>query len=113
MRKKQIGLSDRVYIDDFVNDLNYSGIILYIGNVDPERLSKRLMKDYVNKTYRLEYALNKEDPTMKNFIYIENCDLEDLCDPIYVYMEKDNGSYDVCTLREDNNGEYYIADKIH
>lgn len=36
-------MNNRIYIDDFVEDLNYQGIILYIGNVDANALREVLM----------------------------------------------------------------------
>ena len=95
-------------INDFVEDLNYKAIILYVGNVDAKRLMERLDKDDVNKLWRLDYVINEKDLTMKNFMYIENCDLQNLDYPIYEYMESDMGGYNVFVLHEDDYGNYYI-----
>lgn len=107
-------INNRIYIDDFCEDLNYQGIILYISeNVNVEHLRETLNVSHVNKIYRLEYALNKKDPAMKNFIYVENCDLQDLDFPVYEYVNgeyDDYASYDIYTLYEDA-GKFYIKSR--
>lgn len=102
-------MNNRIYIDDFCEDLNYQGIILYIGNVNDVALLKALERDNVNKTYRLEYALNDPNDCSRNFIYIENCDLQNLDYPVYEYFEE---GYDVYILHEDEVGKFYIEAKL-
>ena len=97
-----------IYIEDFCYDLNYKGIILYVGNVDPGHLRKVLIDSVVNKVYRLDYALSYKDPAMRNYIYVENCDLQDLSYPIYEYIED---GYDVYVLYEDDN-KFYVKSKF-
>ena len=65
------------YINDFCEDLNYKGIVLYIGYLEPyelEKLRTRLFSEpsYLNKQYRWEYINNGS-----KFFYVENCDLQD------------------------------------
>ena len=108
--KARVSEPARLYIEDFNDDLNYTGVILYIGNVNHERLRTKLEKDYVNKLWRLDNALVYADPSMKNFIYIENCDLQDLDFPLHTYMEE---GYDVYILYEDEQGEFYIKRKLY
>lgn len=98
----------RKYIEDLM-DLNYQGVILYIGNVDKMRLRAALEKAYVNKMWRLDIALNSEDPSLRNYIYVENCDLQDLCYSVLEYIEE---GYDVYNLYEDSAGKFYVKDKI-
>lgn len=102
-------MNDRIYIDNFCEDLNYKKIILYIGGVNYSKLLKKLEKDYVNKLYRLEYATTNSNPARKDFIYIENCDLQDLDYPVHEFVI-DEG-YHVYVLHEDA-GKYYIESKI-
>lgn len=102
-------MCERIYINDFCEDLNYHGVILYIGNVDPDKLLKALERSNVNKRYRLDYAVRTDDPTRRNYIYVENCDLQNLCYPIHEYIEED---YDVYILYEDN-GKYYVKLKLN
>ena len=97
-----------VYIEDFCEDLNYQGIILYIGKVDCARLRKTLGKDKINKLWRLEFATSNNDPSMRDFIYVENCDLQNLDYPIYEYLED---GYDIYVLHEDPKG-FYIINKM-
>lgn len=98
----------RIYINDFCEDLNYHGIILYIGEVDDIALFKTLERDMVNKRYRLEYALNDPNDSRRNFIYVENCDLQNLDYPLHEYIEE---GYDVYILHEDA-GKYYVESKL-
>lgn len=103
-------MNNRIYIDNFCEDLNYKKIILYIGGVNYSELSKKLEKDYVNKIYRLDYAINDDRiPGRKDFIYIENCDLQNLDCPVHEYIT-DEG-YHVYVLHEDT-GKYYIETKM-
>ena len=101
-------MSCKVYINDFCEDLNYRGVILYIGNVDHAKLRETLEKDKVSKLWRLTFATSNNDPSMRNFIYVENCDLQNLDYPIYEYMEED---YDIYCLHEDSTG-FYIKKKL-
>ena len=95
---------DRIYINDFCEDLNHTGVILYIGNIDDKGLLKALERDNVNKLYRLDYALKAEDPAYKDFIYVANCDLQNLDWPLHEYLEE---GYHVYILHEDS-GKYYV-----
>lgn len=52
------------YIDDFVEDLNYRKVILYIGNLDSDSLRSKMESDNMGHTNRL--------------MYVENCDLQDV-----------------------------------
>ena len=99
----------RIYIEDFCYDLNYQGVILYIGNVDSNRLREALVKSMVNKIYRLDFALEFDDLAKKNFIYVENCDLQELCYPVYEYLKD---GYDVYVLHEDSAGKFYVKPKL-
>ena len=101
-------MRDRIYINDFCEDLNYTGVILYIGNVDHTKLREALEKSYVNKIYRLDYSLKSDHPGKRNFIYVENCDLQNLDYPIDEYVD-DN--YDVYVLYEDA-GKFYVKSKL-
>lgn len=62
----------KIYIDDFVEDLNYREVILYIGDVDPANLRLKLEKDHMNHTNRFEAVLEN------NLMFVENCDLQDV-----------------------------------
>lgn len=115
MKKVQVGFRTRYYIDDFVEDLNYKGIILYIGNVDIEKLRAKLEEDACNKMWRFDFAVNFEDPAFKNFIYIENCDMQDLDYPVHEYMtgECESEEYSVHNLHYDDKAEmFYIKSHL-
>lgn len=98
----------RIYINDFCEDLNHTGVILYIGEVDSDRLRKALTDSMVNKVYRLDYALAKSDPAERNYIYVSNCDLQDLSYPLHEYVEE---GYHVYILYEDA-GKFYVKKKL-
>ena len=101
-------MKNRTYIEDFCYDLNYTGVILYIGEVSFDRLRKALEDSVVNKIYRLDYILTKTDHSEQNFMYVENCDLQDLSCPVHEYIKD---GYDVYILHEDA-GKFYVESKI-
>lgn len=101
-------MNKRIYIEDFCEDLNYQGVIIYIGKVDRARLRKTLDEDKISKLWRLEFATSNNDPSMRDFIYVENCDLQNLDYPIYEYLED---GYDIYVLHEDPEG-FYINNKM-
>ena len=98
----------KVYINDFCQDLNYQGIILWIGSVDSNKLLESLERDNVGKLWRFLYATSNTNPSMKDFIYVENCDLQNLDYPIYEYMEE---GYDIYCLYEDSAG-FYVKKRL-
>lgn len=99
-------MSKRFYIHDFVEDLNYRAVILYVGeHIDLDRLRKKLEKDYCNHLYRFDYMLNKEADDMRRFFYIENCDFQDLDFPIHEYVGEDG--YNIYNLQFDSE-RYFI-----
>lgn len=63
----------RIYIDDFVEDLNYHKVILYVGYVDPSELRSKLMSDETNHLYRFTSIIESN-----SMFFIENCDLQDV-----------------------------------
>ena len=73
-----------------------------------DRLLEALELSEVNKTYRLEYAITDSDPERRNYIYVENCDLQNLDYPIHEYIED---GYDVYVLYEDD-GKYYVKRRL-
>lgn len=60
------------YIDDFVEDLNYRQVILYIGNVDLDNLRSKMESDNMGHMNRLATV------TANHLMYVENCDLQDV-----------------------------------
>ena len=101
-------MENRIYIDNFCEDLNYKNIILYIGEVNSSRLLEAFERDLINKCYRLDYALTDRVASRRNFIYIENCDLQNLDYPLHEYMQE---GYNVYILHEDA-GKYYIETNL-
>lgn len=96
----------KIYIDDFVEDLNYRGVILYVGNVDPAKLLSKLKEDNLNKTYRFEYVLGSN-----KLFYVENCDLQDMseCSTLEDILEYLEDGQTIYSLRyEKESDRYYI-----
>lgn len=62
----------KLYIDDFVEDLNYRQVILYIGNVDLDNLRSKMKSDNMGHMNRLATV------TANHLMYVENCDLQDV-----------------------------------
>jgi hypothetical protein len=60
------------YIDDFVEDLNYRKVILYIGNVDSDSLRSKMKSDNMGHTNRFAAVM------ANHLMYVENCDLQDV-----------------------------------
>lgn len=60
------------YIDDFVEDLNYRKVILYIGNVDSDSLRSKMGSDNMSHMNRFATVM------ANHLMYVENCDLQDV-----------------------------------
>lgn len=62
----------KIYINDFVEDLNYRKVILYIGDIDPDTLRSKMERDLVNHMSRFDGVLENK------LMFVENCDLQDV-----------------------------------
>lgn len=93
----------KIYIENFVDDLNYQKIILWIGNVNKKNLYDRLVKDHVNHMYRFTSVVQD------GYMYIENCDLQDLDLESVDYLEE---GYSIYPLFEDKDGYYIEIDSF-
>lgn len=101
----------RIYINDFCEDLNYQGVVLYIGNVDTDKLLEKLKKDYVNHLNRFKSVLENK------LMFIENCDLQDVDtdNPTeygnsILYLLEEN--YVIYPLMYDEGVGYYVETHI-
>lgn len=98
----------KIYIKDFVEDLNYGKVILSIGGVDSEKLYSRLEQDRVNHLNRFLGCLENK------LMFIENCDLQDV-DTYHndefgnslLYLIVDEG-FSVCPLHYDIDSDRYF-----
>ena len=88
------------YIENFVDDLNYQGVILYIKNVDKDKLLEKLENDYLNHLYYFEAIWNGN-----GLMLIENCDCIDIWD--YQLINYIENNYDIVQLKEDENGYFF------
>lgn len=90
------------YIDDFVEDLNYRNVILYVKDVDLDLLFNKLKKDNVSHLYRFDIVRENY------YLYIENCDLQTVDFGIEEYFDED---YTVMPLHYD--GRFYTTYPIN
>ncbi len=91
----------KIYIEDFVDDLNYRNVILYIGNVDHGKLFEKLRMNNTGHLYRFDSA------SMDNLLYIENCDLQTVDDDLKDYLEE---GYVVYPLKYDRSEDKYYVE---
>lgn len=96
---------DRIYINNFCEDLNYQKVILYIGEINIPKLKKRLEKDYVNHLWYLDSIA---EGRIQPFFYIENCDFQDLTMDILEFVKD---GYTIMKLYENAAG-YYVMDEL-
>lgn len=97
----------KIYINDFVEDLNYRGVILYVGNVDPTKLLNKLKEDNLNKTYRFGSVLESN-----KLFYVENCDLQDMsnCRTLDSVLEYIDDGQVIYPLRYDKETDLYFVE---
>ena len=100
---------ERIYIHNFVDDLNYRAVILYVDSeVNLDDLLSELKKDYVNH-------LNRFDSVRENrLFYIENCDLQDITinsnwNELLDFL---NEGHSVLHLKKDASGFYLVVPDI-
>lgn len=86
------------YIEDFVEDFNYSGIIFYVSDsVSLELLREKLNEDNINHLYNFDVVL------INRMFYIENCDLQ-IIRSVSEILDLFDNDYSVKILYEDKNG---------
>ena len=91
----------KYYIKDFVEDFNYSGIMLYASDsVNLEHLRAKLKEDNLSHLYGFDAVL------LNRMFYIENCDLQIIGSESELFELFDN-DYSVKILYKDENG-YFI-----
>lgn len=92
----------KIYIEDFCEDLNYHGIIIYIGEeVDLDKLYEKLCNDHINHMYRYETVRENR------IFYVENCDLQDIIDLNELFELLDDEQTCVLKLDKDTDG-YFV-----
>lgn len=99
------------YIEDFCEDLNYTGIIVHVDeNIDMDNLYEAFTKNHINHLYRFETVRENR------FFYVENCDLQDIdtkkditCsdydNELCALLSED---YCVLQLKQEVDGRFYI-----
>lgn len=101
---------ERVYIDSFIDDLNYRAVILHVDqDIDLNELYIRLNDDNVNHLYRFDSVRDNR------LFYIENCDLQDITiKPTWnELLELIESEYSVLNLKKDANGYYIVVPDNH
>ena len=94
---------NKIYISDFITQLNYNNIVLYIENVNYEDLRNKLTESCINHIYRLDEAIENKS----YIIYIENCDVQNLDDDSYTIYDLLEEGYNILQLQQDDIGFYY------
>lgn len=88
------------YIKDFVEDFNYSGIMLYASDsVNLEHLRAKLKEDNLSHLY------NSDVVSLNRMFYIDNCDLQIISSESELFELFDN-DYSVKILYKYKNGFY-------
>lgn len=90
------------YVSDFVEEFNYSGIVLYAAEeINFDKLFLKLSRDNLSHMYGFDCV--RDD----RLFYIENCDLITVEDnEIKELLEND---YTFATLHQDKNGFYIMV----
>ena len=95
----------KYYIKDFVEDFNYSGVILYVSDsVNLEHLRAKLKKDNLNHLYSFDVVL------LNRRFYIENCDLQ-IISSASELLDLFKDDYELKILYEDKNG-FFIRSEV-
>lgn len=99
----------KIYIDDFVEDLNYSGAILYVGNINSAKLLSKLKEDTLNKTYRFKAVLESN-----KLFRVENCDLQDMseCKTLEDILEYLEDGQTIYSLRYEKESDRYFVNTM-
>lgn len=96
----------KYYIKDFVEDFNYSGIILYASDsVNLEHLRAKLKEDNLSLLYNFDAVL------FNRMFYIDNCDLQTISSGSELFELFDN-DYSLKNLYEDKNGFFIFVEAL-
>ena len=101
---------DRIYIHDFVDELNYRAVILYVDlEVDLDELLSKLKEDLVNHLYRFNSVRENR------LFYIENCDLQDVTinSNWNELLDLLSEGHSVLQLKKDISGFYAVVPDIY
>lgn len=101
---------ERIYIHDFIDDLNYRAVVLYVDSeVNLDGLLSKLEKDLVSHLYRFDSV--KEN----RLFYIENCDLQDVTinSNRNELLELLDEGYSILHLKRDISGFYVVVPDIY
>lgn len=101
---------ERIYIKDFIDELNYHAAILYVDSeVDLDDLYNRLHREHLSH-------LNRFDAVRENrLFYIENCDLQDITiTPDWnELIELIENGHSILHLKKDPYGFYVLVPDIY
>lgn len=93
----------KFYVNDFVEDLNYKNVVLYVDDtVDLDALHDKMVSDNMNHMYHFDVI--RED----RLFYVENCDLEDVVLASSWNQLRDliEDEYTIVQLKQDDGGFY-------
>lgn len=100
----------RVYIHDFIDELNYHAVVLYVDSeVDLDELRSKLEEDLVNHLYRFDSVRENR------LFYIENCDLQNVTinSNWNELLELLNEGYSILQLKKSISGFYILVPDIY
>lgn len=96
----------KYYIKDFVEDFNFSGVMLYVSDsVSLGLLREKLKEDNVNHLYGFDVVL------INRMFYIENCDLQIISSASEI-LDLFDDDYELKILYEDKSG-FFIKSRCH
>lgn len=101
---------ERIYIRNFIDDLNYHAVILYVDSeVDLDELLSKLSKDSISHLYRFDSVRENR------LFYIENCDLQDVTinQNWNELLDLLSDGYSILHLRKDISGFYVVVPDIY
>lgn len=100
----------RVYIHDFIDDLNYHAIVLYVDpEVNLDELLFKLTLDSVSHLYRFDCVRENR------LFYIENCDLQDVTinSDWNELLDLISEGHSILHLKKDISGFYVVVPDIY
>lgn len=101
---------ERIYIRDFIDDLNYHAVVLFVDSeTDLDELLSKLEEDCVSHLYRFNCVRENR------LFYIENCDLQNVTidrDWNELMLLIDDG-YSILHLKKDISGFYIIVPDVY
>lgn len=101
---------EKIYIHDFIDDLNYHAVVLYVDSeADLDELLSKLKEDLVSHLYRFDSVRENR------LFYIENCDLQDVTinSNWNELLDLLSEGHSILHLKKDTSGFYVLVPDIY